>query len=137
MNGNTKVLDQYLVSGTQVQPQAPVGVASKEIGRVVAPVSEFVTRSGTERVLNIPPEVSAHIKVENDNPALTEEHEKIGVAYAGPSVQPPTGPSGLVQVPLTREEALADLKIRKPTDSGWGLDKLILKALDALGFKGL
>lgn len=125
MNNDNKIVDQ-------AQPQAPVqpvpsvgGGANKEVGRVVAPVSEFVTRSGAEAIPNIPPEVSAHIEVKNDNPTLTEEHKQIGVEYAGPSVQPPTEPSGLVQIPQTTDINNSDTWLNALTEKIQKVMKLL------------
>ena len=135
MNDNTKVLDQN--PGTPqapIQPVPGVGGANKEAVRpVVAPVSEFLRPSGVEAKHNISQE-SAKLGVEEvqDRPDLTQVAD---MQHAGPSVPPPLGPTGSISIP-TREEALADLKTKNPTDSGWGFDKLVIKALDALGLKG-
>lgn len=89
----------------QVQSQAPtqailaVGGANKEIIRVAAPVSEFVTRSGAETIPNIPPEVSeANVKISTDKPFLTPAHKEVGLDHSGPDVSVPTSPTGLVQI---------------------------------------
>lgn len=101
---DTKIPDQNPVSGSQIQPSAPIGVANKEIGRVAAPVSELITRSGVETIPNLPPEVSdANVKVPTDKPFLTPAHKEMGLVHSGPDVTVPTSPTGLVQIPQTKD----------------------------------
>lgn len=103
MNNDVKIGDQNPVSGSLVQPSAPVGVANKEVGHVGPPVSEFVTRSGAEAILNIPPEVSeANVKISTDKPFLTPAHKEAGLDHSGPDVTVPTSPTGLV--PITEKK---------------------------------
>lgn len=128
MSGDPKVLDQNTVSGIQAQPTPPAGAANKEIGPVSV-VSE-IRPSGPEVRHDIKGLENAGVEENNDRPVLTEEHRQAGVDHAGPSVPVPSGPTGQVTLPLTREEAVARVKNSRPTDSIWGLAKLVLK-----GFK--
>lgn len=133
MSDDAKILDQPVAPQAPIQPSSPIGIPNKEIGPILSVVPE-IKHEGSETKHGIDQELAElGVKEVQDRPDLTQVPD---VQHAGPSVPPPTGPSGLVQVPLTREEALADLKIKKPTDSGWGLAKLALKALDVLGLKG-
>lgn len=128
MNNDIKIGDKNPVSGSQVQPLVPVGLPNKEIAGVAAPVSELITRSGSEAIPNIPPEASAHIEVINDNPSLTPEHKELGVDHAGPHVPVSTSPSGKVTLPMS-EEDMAKLEAGQDDDSGKGLLILIKKTI--------
>lgn len=135
MNQNAKVLDQSprttpsQVAGSVVQPQ--MGSLNKEV-----PISTGLSElkaSVPEEIHGIDQELTElGVREIKDRPDLTQISD---VKHAGPSVPVPSGTASSGNIPLTREEALADLKTKKPTDSGWGFDKLVIKVLNALGFK--
>ncbi len=127
MNDDKK-LDRNPVSGIQPQPSSPVGTMRKE----EAPIGNLseLTPAGPEVRHDIEGLEGLGVKENNDRPVLTEDRRQVGIDHAIPP--PPTAPTGLVQIPLTKEEALAEVKGRKPTDSGWGLGTLILKVLKGI-----
>lgn len=134
MSDDTKILDQNPVA--QALPPVQTGYIHKEQAPPVTVepnLSEFI-KPEVEKPNIDQEQTDMGVMAKKEVPDLTPEHEEIGLKYSGPSVPVPPGPTGLVHIPLTREEALADLKIKKPDDSGWGFDKLVIKVLDALGF---
>lgn len=121
-------MDDTKQNNPAVQPPPAVGsLHNKEQGLVavadrpteilgpseVQPViSEEVSKAGIEAV---PP----------DRPVLTDEHRKIGIEPAGESITPPTLFAS--QLPKTEEQAELELKKINPSDSQWGLLKLVIK----------
>ena len=104
MNDNTKVLDQSPVpppvSNSTVQPQ---GSLNKE-APIGQNLSEFVRSAGSEVTPDLPREVSeSGVKVTDDKPFLTPAHIESGVNHSGPNVIVPKGPTGLVQIPQTKD----------------------------------
>ncbi len=95
MSNDAKTLDQNPVSGNQVQPWVPVGVANKEIGPIPSVVPE-IRPAGPEVKHEISQEsVKLGVKEIQDRPDLTQI---INMQHAGPSVPVPPGPTGLVQI---------------------------------------
>ncbi len=120
-----KVQSSVQGNGTmpQVQPaddttqpvSQPVGSVAKEHGPSVG-VSEFIKPSGAEASPVIPPEVAEHgveAVVNEEAPRVTEEQRQVGIEPAKESVPVLTQPTGLVQGPMTEEEARETMKIHK------------------------
>lgn len=130
MNDNTKVLDQNPVSGSQVQPSSPVGVASKEVGPIPSIVSE-IRPAGTEVKHDISKE-SAELGVKEiqDRPDLTQV---VDIQHAGPSVPVPSGPAGKVLLPMSEEEIGSQLKTGQDDDAGKWLARLVKKVIAVMG----
>lgn len=136
MSGDAKVLEQNPISAGQsavAQPQVPVGSASKEAPRISAPMSEFAKPSGAEIMPNIPPEVSGHVRVNNDEPNLTPEHKDL-VDHAGPNVTVPSSPSGKILLPMSEEEVAEQLRTGQDDDSRKWYAELVKKII-AWGLK--
>lgn len=149
MNDDSSALNQNTnpaVSTNRIQPQAPqvpvqpvapvapVGGVNKETGPIgPAPVSEFVRPSGAEITPNISPEVSGHIKVNNEAPNLTPEHKGL-VSHAGPNIAAPSFPAGKVSLPMSEEEVAEQFKTGQDDDSEKWLAGLVKKIL-AWGLK--
>ena len=108
---------------TQQQPQAAgVGSLVKEHG----PVATDVRLSIPEPEIH--PELEQiDVKSVPEFPEVKPEHKAVGIEPAKESVPAQTAPSGLVQTPMTEEEARLTLKHAKPTESSFGLATLILK----------
>lgn len=138
MNNDSKTIGQ-------AQPQVPVvpaqpvqgsaGSLNKEAEPVRASASlSELSPAGIEVRHGIDQELAElGVKETADNPDLTPEHKQAGLDHSVPSSQ--TAPTGF-KVPLTEEEARAETKRKKPTDSGWGFAALVLKVLKAAGLAG-
>lgn len=125
---------------TNIQPQAqdqpvvtPVSTPQKEQQPVVSPVSEFVKPSEAEPTIH--PEL-AEVGVEKvkEVPDLTLEDKKAGLSAAKESVPVSTAPSGLVQLPMTEEEARRTIKTTSVSDSRHWLAFLIEKVSKLLKY---
>lgn len=98
MGNDVKIADQNPISGIQVQPSSPVGVANKETGSIPSIISE-ITPAGPEVRPNISQEsVELGVKEIQDRPNLTFQHQQIGLEHSGATVPVPAGPTGLVQI---------------------------------------
>jgi len=103
MNDNAKILDQNPGPITPVQPVAPVGIANKEMGPIPSVVPE-IRPSGPEAGHNIDQSsTELGVKEVQDRPSLTSEHKEIGLEHSGATAPVPTGPTGLVQIPQTKD----------------------------------
>lgn len=135
MNNDNKTSGQPQSQIPAAPVQNPVGLPNKEAEPTrTSPLSELLTPAGPEVKHNISRElVELGVRETGNNPNLTQEHREAGINHAGESVPPQTAPTGLIKLPLTEEEALAEIKSRKPADSGWGFAALVLKVLKAAG----
>lgn len=89
--------------------QTPVSVPQKE----QQPIGGTNYIEKVERQPEIPPEV-AKIGVQPvSGPTLSAEDKKVGITQAKEEVPVSTKPEGLVQLPLTEQEAQSALKIHK------------------------
>lgn len=103
----------------QIQDQSvatPVSAPQKEQQPVSSEVSEFVKPSEAEPVIH-PELAEAGVEKIKEVPDLTLEDKKAGLSAAKESVPVSTVPSGLVQLPMTEEEARRTIKTTKPSDS--------------------
>lgn len=139
-NTNVQFPSQPVQAPTGSGVRSPVGSPNKELG----PISEDTTQlnelspSGAEVNHKISQELkNIGVQETEDRPDLTEDHKQAGINHAGASIPPQTAPTGLIELPLTREEAFAEVKGKKPNDSGWGLGKLVLKVLKVMGIAGI
>lgn len=129
MNNDNKILDQNPVLGNQAQPSAPVGMANKETGPIPSVVPEIMP-AGPEVKHNIGQESTAlGVKEIQDRPDLTEG---VDIRHAGPSVPVPSGPTGKVSLPMSKEEIENQLKTGQDDDSGKWLAGLIRKVIAAM-----
>lgn len=112
---------------SQAVPVSPVGQMHKEQELVQTPVPEaLVEPSETEPALH--PEVEgAGVEKVSHVPDLTLEDKKAGLQLAKESTQVSTQPSGVVQLPMTEEETLKQLRFhRKVADSvSWWLISIL------------
>lgn len=105
---------QSAVSQGQVQP-TPVSLPQKEkiipeMGSVAT--AEFVKPSEPEPVLS--QEVkSAGVENVSEMPRLTNEDAKAGIQLAKEAVPPATEPTGIVELPMTEQEAKKVIKLHK------------------------
>lgn len=132
----------------QQVPVVPSG--QKEVGPVTYPGAESLPQpeviedvhSGesnqqealvqvSEQEPHLAPEVAeAGVEVQQTHPQLTEVEQQVGVTYAAEATPVPTQPSGMVQLPMTQQEAEAVLKTKKSVrDSIRWLAALIIKQL--------
>lgn len=82
----------------------------------------------SQKEVQLAPEV-AEIGVEavSEMPTLVQEHAEAGIELAKGAVIPQTQPSGVVQLPMTEEEALKIVKLhKKVADSIFWLATLVL-----------
>lgn len=96
-------------------PVAPVGGMNKEFGPVAEqPLAEVL--QPTEKAPELSPEVvEAGVEVPKNPevPDLTMHDKNAGISHA-PAIAPvPTAPTGLVEIDVTQEQALADVKVNK------------------------
>ncbi|PIR79790.1 MAG: hypothetical protein COU25_03420 [Candidatus Levybacteria bacterium CG10_big_fil_rev_8_21_14_0_10_35_13] len=97
-------------SGDQKQQsQQPIVSAPGGIGKEAErPVSDFVRLSETPLVLDR--EVSeAGVEVVSEKPNLTAEHQQIGIRHSGENAELSIKPTQTVKLPITREEAEAEI----------------------------
>lgn len=116
---------------TQDQPVAtPVSAPQKEQQPAV---SEFLKPSEAEPVIQ--PELSeAGVEKVKEVPDLTLEDKKAGLEPAKESVPVSTTPSGLVQLPMTEEEAVRTIKTTSVSDSRHWLAVLVEKVFQLLKY---
>lgn len=137
-NQNTQLADtqpQAPGGGSVVQQPAvtPVSVPQKEQQPVSSEVSEFVKPSEAEPVIH--PELSeVGVEKVKEVPDLTLEDKKAGLEPSSESVPVSTAPSGLVQLPMTEEEALRTIKTTKASDSRHWLAVLVEKVFQLLKY---
>jgi len=117
---------------TQQQPQVGSGGALvKERELFVTPsagpsVSEFVKPSGVEAEPRIHDELEKiGVRRVREFPEVGHEEQGIGIKESMPPVK--TEPTGLVQTPMTEEEAKQTLKHEKPTASIMWIAALVVK----------
>lgn len=125
-NQNAQLADtQPQVQGQQ-SVATPVGTPQKEQQPVPSEVSEFVRPSEVEPTIH--PEL-AEIGVEKVKEVqdLTLEDKKAGLSAAKESVPVSTAPTGLVQLPMTEEEAKRTIKTTSPSESRHWLAALVKK----------
>ena len=92
-------------NSNQVNGVSIAGSPNKEIQR---PVADFVSHSEKPPILDT--EVrQAGVEVVSQKPELTEEHEKLGVTHSLENNVPNLAPSGKIQLPMTQEEAEAEI----------------------------
>ena len=115
------------------QPATPVGTPQKEQQPVPSEVSEFVKPSQVEPAIH--PEL-AEVGVErvSEIPELTLEDKKAGLSAAKESVPVPTTPQGLVQLPMTEEEARRTIKTTNASDSRHWLAVLVEKVRQLVNY---
>lgn len=111
-------------------PVAPVGGMNKEAGPVAEmPVAEVLQPS--EKAPELSPEVvEAGVEVSKNHevPDLTMHDKNAGLSHAPVIAPVPTGPTGLVDITLTQEQALAQVKENKsPKESKSWLAIEVLK----------
>ncbi len=140
MNNDNKTLNQ---TQNQVLPQAviqpvqsvaPVGSVNKEVGPIVAPVSEFIKPTETE------PQISQELKdmgvVERkDALILDNSHKSIGIQHSGTSTPIQTAPTGKITLPMSEDEVADKLKSGQDDDSGKWLAALIKKIIAVMKLK--
>lgn len=140
-DANQNAPQTNIKSQTQDQPQVqgqqpvatPVGTPQKEQQPVSSEVSEFVKPSETEPVIH--PELSeVGVEKVKEVPELTLEDKKAGLSAAKESVPVSTAPSGLVQLPMTEEEALRTIKTTNVSDSRHWLAVLVEKVSQLLRY---
>jgi hypothetical protein len=105
VNDNTQVQTQ-----PQAQPQTqvlPTGTANKEIE--VAPVSDFVRPSEPEPIKD-QEVVDAGVAAIEKEMKLEEVHERMGVKLSAESTPVKTEPTGMVQLPISEQEAKKTIK---------------------------
>ena len=135
--------DQNQIRGqtqTQQQPQAGSGgtlVKERELPATSSAgpsVSEFVKPSGHEAEPMIPDELEKiGVGSVREFQKVGPEEQKIGIKESMPPVR--TEPVGLVQTPMTEEEARQTLKNAKTSESRWGLAALIVKFFKSIHHK--
>jgi len=114
------------------QPQAGgIGSLVKEHGPVA---------TGDLRPSGIEPEIHPEleqigVKSVPEFPTVGPSEQNAGIRPAKESVPVQTSPSGLVQTPMTEEEARLTLKHAKPTESSFGLATLIVKFFKSIHHK--
>lgn len=119
---------------TQDQPVvAPVSVPQKEQQPVSPEISEFVKPSEAEPVIH-PELAEAGVEKVKEVPDLTLEDRKAGLSAAKESVPVSTTPSGLVQLPMTEEEAKRTIKTTSVSDSRHWLAVLVEKVFQLLKY---
>lgn len=121
----------------QVQGQqpavTPVSAPQKEQQPVPSEVSEFVKPSEAGPVIH--PELrEVGVKEVTEVPDLTLEDKKAGLSAAKESVPVSTAPSGLVQLPMTEEEARHTIKTTSISDSRHWLAVLVEKVSQFLKY---
>ncbi|MBI1982525.1 MAG: hypothetical protein HYU49_01805 [Candidatus Levybacteria bacterium] len=126
---------QASVGGSVVQQPVvtPVSAPQKEQQPPASSVSEFVKPSEAEPAIH--PEL-AEVGVEkvSEVPELTLEDKKAGLAPAKESVPVLTQPSGLIQLPMTEEEARRTIKTTNVSDSRHWLAVLVEKMFQILKY---
>lgn len=137
-NQNAQLVDtqpQAPGGGSVVQQPVvtPVSVPQKEQQPVASEVSEFVKPSEAEPVIH-PELAEVGVKEVTEVPELTLEDKKAGIEPAKESVPVSAAPSGLVQLPMTEEEALRTIKTTKPSDSRHWWAVLVEKVFQVLKY---
>lgn len=127
---NTQIVqtDQVNQSGQNVQTAQPIPSVSIHKEQAPVAVSPEQIMQPTEKAPELYPEV-AEVGVEHvvQMPALTPSQQQAGVAFAKESIPHPTSPSGMVQLPMTTEQAQQVVKTHKTvTDSIYWLATLVL-----------
>lgn len=112
---------------------APVSVPQKEQQPVSPEISEFVKPSEAEPVIH-PELAEAGVEKVKEVPDLTLEDRKAGLSAAKESVPVSTTPSGLVQLPMTEEEAKRTIKTTSVSDSRHWLAVLVEKVFQLLKY---
>ncbi len=123
------------VFGSQVPMQQPavqpISIPHREHILPTSSQSEtsaLITPS--EQEPQIPKEIEHIVEKVENQPVLTEEHKKIGLELAKEATLAVTQPIGIVQLPMTEEEALKVIKLHtKISNSILWLAKLVLKQI--------
>lgn len=130
-NPNPQASNQVVPPIPPPAPSMPVGSMHKEAGPTVVeqPVVEVLQPSEKVPVLS-PEVVEAGVEVSKNHevPDLTLHDKNAGISHA-PVIAPiPTGPTGLVDIDTTQEQALAQVKESKsPKESKSWLAIEVLK----------
>lgn len=119
---------------TQDQPVAtPLSAPQKEQQPVASETSEFIKPSEAEPIIH-PELAEAGVEKVKEVPDLTLEDKKAGLSAAKESVPVSTAPSGLVQLPMTEEEARQTIKKTSISDSRHWLAVLVEKVFQLLKY---
>lgn len=134
--GTTQGKDPGQVASEPTQPQpvvpaSPVSGPVKEAEPVALP-SEYI--QPTEQHVEMPQEVrEAGVEAVRETPDLTLHDQKAGIELAKEATPVAIEPSGMMQMPMTKEKAEETIKIHKKiSDSVVWLATMVLRQLKML-----
>lgn len=121
---------------TQAPAPAPVSVPQKEQESVLVSSGGGTTEGikPSEPELVIHPELTrVGVEQVSELPTLTAEQEEIGIRLAKEAVPVPQAPTGIVQLPMTEQEAKKVVRLHKKiTESILWLARLVLRQVQIM-----